>query len=128
MEEPPVEAAGLELAHRPAIAVGEDRLRAVGRAGDRREPLGDGVEGLVPGDPLEPALRLSCPTRFIGWSKPIGAVDPVEEPGHLLAEEPAREGVIGVAPQLDRHAVADRHEHAARVGAIERADVLDHGQ
>ena len=31
------------------------------------------------------------PTRFIGWSKPIGAVDPVEVPGHLLAEEPARE-------------------------------------
>ena len=36
--------------------------------------------------------------------------------------------MVGIAPQLDRHAVLDRHEHAARVGAIERADVLDDGQ
>ena len=58
----------------------------------------------------------------------IGAIDPLEVPGHLLAKKPAREAMIGVAAQLDRHAVLDRHQHAARVGAVERADVLDHGQ
>ena len=37
--------------------------------------------------------------------QPIGAVDPVEEPRHLLAEKPPREPMVGIAPQLDRHAV-----------------------
>ena len=60
--------------------------------------------------------------------QPIRAVDPLEVSGHLLAEEPAREGMIGVAPQLDRDAVLDRDQHAARIGAVERADVLDHGR
>ena len=58
MEEPPVEAAGLELAHRPVVAVGQDRLRTVGRAGDRGELLSDRVQGLVPADPLEPPFAL----------------------------------------------------------------------
>jgi hypothetical protein len=36
--------------------------------------------------------------------------------------------MFGIAPQLDRHPVSNRDQHAARVGAIERADVLDHRQ
>ena len=36
--------------------------------------------------------------------------------------------MVGIAAQLDRHAVFDRHVHAARVGAIERADVFDDSQ
>ena len=126
MEEPPIQAGRLELAHRPAIAVREDRLGAIGRARDLREPPGDVVERLVPGDPLESALALA-PDPFHRVEQPVRAVDPLQESGHLLAEEPAREGMIGVAPQLDRDAVLDRDEHAARVGAVERADVLDHG-
>ena len=58
MKKPPVEAAGLELAHRPVVAVGQNRLRAVARAGDRGELSGDGVERLVPADRLESSLPL----------------------------------------------------------------------
>ena len=56
VKEPPVEAAGLELAHRAVVAVRQDRLRTIGRAGDRGEFPGDGVQGLVPADRLELAL------------------------------------------------------------------------
>ena len=127
VEEPPVEAAGLELAHRPVVAVRQDRLRAIARAGDRGELAGDGVERLVPADRLEPPFPLAAdPLHRL--EQAIGAVDPLEKPSHLLAQEPSREAMVGIAPQLDRHAVLDRHAHAARVGAIERADVLDDGQ
>ena len=35
----------------------------------------------------------------------VGAVDALEVSGHLLAEESAREGVIGIAPEFHRDAV-----------------------
>jgi len=53
VEEPAVEAAGLELAHRPVIAVRQDRLGAVGRGGDGGEPVRDLGQGVVPRDLLE---------------------------------------------------------------------------
>ena len=85
------------------------------------------VEGLVPSDRLEPALALAAdPLQRL--QQAIGAIDPLEIAGHLLAQETPREAMVGVTAQVDRHAVLDRHEHAARVGAIERADVLDDGQ
>src|SRR5262249_35126023 len=124
MEEPPVQAARLELAHRPAIAIGKDRLRAVGRAGDLVEPACDGVDGVIPGDALESSFALLA-DPFQRVEQSIDAVDPVKISGHLLAEESAREGMVGVASQLHGDAAPDCHEHAARVGAVERADVLD---
>ena len=124
VEEPSVQAAGLELAHRPAVAVGQDGLGTFGRARDRREPPGDEVEGLVPRDPLEPSFPLH-PHPLHRVKQTFGAIDPIEEPRHLLAEEAPGERVIGIAPQADGHAVLDRHEHAARIRAIERADVLE---
>ena len=127
VEEPPVQAARLELAHRAVIAVGQDRLRPVARGGDRREPVRDGVDRLVPRDGLELALALG-PDPLHRRHQPVGAVDPIEVAGHLLAEEPAREGVFGIALQLDGHAVPDGHPHAAGVGAVERADVLEDGR
>ena len=102
MEEPPVEAARLELAHRPVVAVRQDRLRAVGRAARSRANRSAIVaERLVPGDPLEPPLPLrpDPPQRV---HEPVGAVDAVEVAGHLLAEEPPRERVLRVAAQVDR--------------------------
>ena len=79
------------------------------------------------------AIRSNRPSPFAsdslqGLKQPVRAVDPIEIAGHLLAEEPRVKRMIGIAPQLDRHAILNRHPHAARVGTIERADVLDHGQ
>ena len=68
------------------------------------------------------------PARLQRLEQAVGAVDSFQVAGHLLAEKPARERMIGVAAKLDRHAVLDRHQHAARVGAVERADAFDHGQ
>ena len=92
-----------------------------------RRTAGDHVQGLVPSDRLESALPLASDS-LQRPKQPVGAVDPIQKTGHLLAEKPLREPMIGIAPQLDRHAILDRHQHAARVGAIERADVLDDGQ
>ena len=58
----------------------------------------------------------------------IRAIDPLQVPGHLLAQKPTREAMIGVAPKLDRHAILDCHQHAAGIGAVERADAFDQGQ
>src|SRR5262249_42569697 len=118
------QAGGLEFAHRPAIAVREDCFRAVGRAGNLGKPAGDGVDGLVPGDALESSFPfLTDPRHRV--EEAIRAVDPLQVSGHLLAEESSPEGMIRVAPQFHGHSVADRDEHAARVRAIERADILD---
>ena len=88
--------------------------------------VGDLAQGLVPGDRLELPLPLPpCSSQRLHQA--IGAINALEVPGHLLAEEPAREAMIGVPAQLDRHAVLDRHDHAARVGAVERADAFDDG-
>ena len=80
-----------------------------------------------PRDRLEPALALAADSSQ-RLEQAIGAIDPLEVAGHLLAEETAREAMIGVAAKVDRHAVLDGHEHAARVGAVERADGFDDGQ
>ena len=125
VEEPAVEAARLELAHRPVIAIRKDRLRAVGRVGDGAELGGDPPERLVPRDRLESPLPLAADAeeRRLEAGR---AVDPVEVAGHLPAEEAAGERVVLVAPEVDRHAVADRHPHRAGVGAVQRADRLHH--
>ena len=53
VEEAAVQAGALQLAHRAGVAVRQDRLRPVGGAGDLVEALGDGRDGLVPGDARE---------------------------------------------------------------------------
>ena len=95
MEEPAVEAARLELAHRAVIAVRQDRLRAVGRVGDR---VGTGRRSCRAPRPSRSVSNRPVPLRADaaqGVQEPVGAVDPVEVAGHLLAEEPAVNGCSG---------------------------------
>ena len=127
MEEPPIEAARLKLAHRAVIAIGQDGLRACRGIRDRPEAVGDFGESIVPGDRLESALALAA-NASKRREQPIGAVDALEVAGHFLAQETAREAVIGIAAKLDCHAVLDGDQHAAGVGAVEGADVLEDGQ
>ena len=58
VEEAAIHRAVLQEPHRSRVGVRDDRLRAVGRSGDRAEPGRDGVERLVPGDALEAAFAL----------------------------------------------------------------------
>ena len=124
VKEPPVKAARLELPHRPVIAVRKDRLRPRVRSRQRREPRRDLVERLVPSDPLEAALALG-PDSSQGVQQPIRAVDPVQIPGHFLAEEPTSEGMLGISPQILGNALADSNDHATGVRAVEGAHGLD---
>ena len=100
MEEPPVEAAGLELAHRAVIAVRQDRLRAIGRPAIAANPPAIVSSASSQRDPLEPSLPFGA-DPLQGVQQPVGAVDPVEVAGHLLAEEPAGERMVGIASEVD---------------------------
>ena len=72
VEESAVEAAGLELAHRPVIAVGQDGLGTVFRGRDGGESPGDLGQGVVPRDRLEPARTLRPDPAGGGWSSRSG--------------------------------------------------------
>jgi len=56
--------------------------------------------------------------------EPVRAIDPVEVSGHLLAEEPPGERVVGIPPEIHGDPAFDRHPHRASVGAVERTDSL----
>ena len=103
VEEAPVEAAVLELAHRAGVAVGQDRLRPVGRSRDRAE------RAAIVSSASSHEIRSNFPSPFgrraSSGTAAVGAVDAVEIARHLLAEEPAREGMLRVALQLDGHAI-----------------------
>src|SRR5262249_55459422 len=116
-----------QLAHRPGVAVRQDRLRAVRRIGDGFEAIGDGANGFVPGDPLEPALALPAGALH-RVEQPVAVVYAIEVVGDLLAEESSSEGVIGVATKLDRPAVLDGDDQPAGVRAVVRADGADGSQ
>src|SRR5262249_22946424 len=60
MKEAPIHRRALQQAHRPGIAVRDDRLRTFGRRGDGAEARRDGVERLVPGDALETSFALAA--------------------------------------------------------------------
>ena len=129
MEEAAVEALGLDLPHRPVVAVGEDRLRAVVGVGDRAEALRDEPERLVPADRLEAAPpRPLGPDPPEGSEQAIGAGHPIEVSGHLPAEEAAGERVLADPAQRHRRAVADGDRHLAGVRAVQRAGALDDPQ
>ena len=49
---------------------------------------------------------------------PVGVIDPVEKVVDLGAKLTPRIRVVGVAAQLDRHAVIDRCHPAARIRAV----------
>ena len=91
MEEPPVEAAVLQLAHRAGVAVRQDRLRAVGRRGDRLEPRRDGANRLVPADALELPLALAA-DALQRVEQPVRVVDAVEVVATFWQRKPRVKG------------------------------------
>ena len=69
-EKAPIETAVVDHPRVPGVGVGKDRFGPV-RLAHPLEVRGDGVEGLVPGDPLEPALALFS-DALEGVEDPIG--------------------------------------------------------
>ena len=53
--------------------------------------------------------------------QPVGRVDALDVVVDLGAQRPGRDRVVGIAGDLHRPPVLDRHEHRARVGAVVRA-------
>src|SRR5258705_1351059 len=93
-------------------------------ADDAAEPLGDLVERLVPGDPLEVAgpLRDDAPHRVPEPLRGLRVRDVVVE---LVAQDAAREGVRGIALQPNRAPILDGDHQAARVRTVHRAGSED---
>src|SRR5262249_47675136 len=121
MEEAPVETGTLELSHRAGVAVRKNGLRPIVGVGNLPEPPRDYGHGIVPRDSLEAALAF-CAGALHRIFQPVGMIDAIEIARYLLAQKAAREGMIPVAAQVDRLAVLHLHDHAARVGAVMRAD------
>ncbi len=126
VEETTIHRAGLQKPHRSRVGVRHDRLRALGRSGNRAEPGRDGVERLVPGNALEATLALPAHAshRVQHALRGIGAL---EVPCDLRAERSSRRRMVRRAPHLDRAAVLDRDQHRAGVGAIVRAGAANDG-
>ena len=99
-----------QVAVRSAVAQRQDGLAA--RLGaDRREPLGDPVEGVVPAHPLEPALALGAAAHG-REVQPVVAVDAAIEAPDLGADVAAGHR-IGVAAVDGRDAAALHRDRAA---------------
>ena len=120
----PVHRAALQQSHRAGIAVGQDRLRAIGRVGDRLEARSDRVERFVPAYALEAAFALGADSAQRMQHAFFG-IGPLQISGDLGAQHAARRRMIGIAFDLDRAPVGYRHVQRAGVGAIVRACAAD---
>ncbi len=120
MEEAAVHRAVLQQAHRAGVAVRQDGLRAVGRRGDVREPVGDGRERLVPRDAREAAFALATDAAH-RMQHALVRVRAVEVAGHLRAQHAGRGRMVGRTADGDRAAVLDGGQQRAGVGAVVRA-------
>src|SRR5207249_4585903 len=89
-------------------------------ADDALEPLGDLVEGRLPGDPLEVvgALRTDAPHRV---EEPLGRLRVRDVVVELVAQDAAREGVIRIAFEPHGPAIAHGDHPATGVRAVHRA-------
>ena len=101
---------------RAEIAVGQDRLRAV--FGDDRLPArGNGIDRLVPGNPLKlPGALGAHPFKRIEHT--LVAVDALLIVVDLDAQAPAGERMIRVAAHRNRLAILDGCQNRAGVRAI----------
>ena len=118
-EPPPGGVDALEQAHAPGAEIRPYGLGA--ELLDRAlEPLADLVERRVPGDPLEVAraLRADAPHRI---EETLGRLAVFQVAVHLVAEDTAGEGMLGVALQGHGAPILHRDDPAARVRAVERA-------
>ena len=131
MEETAVHGAEAELTDRAGVAVGQNALGAE-LGGDVLEAGGDLVQRLIPGDALEELgltalgewpFRHVCATAH-GIEQALGGVDAVQVARDLAAEKSARDGMRGIAGNLDGAAGEFVHgdQNAAGVRAVVRAD------
>src|ERR1044071_8858195 len=99
MEETPVEAAALQLAHRAGVAVRQNRLRTVGRLGEGAQLRGDQVDCFRPGDSAELASALGTSAKQ-GILQSLRMIDALQIARDFLAEKSIGERMITVASQL----------------------------
>lgn len=94
----------------------KDGLRPA-RSSDRREPLGNLVDRVVPGHGLEHRIALGSdtPQRRLD---PVWVIHAVEEPVDLGAECSLGGGVLPVAPEANRSSVPHRDVPDARIRAV----------
>jgi hypothetical protein len=122
----PVELGGAETVeeaavHRPVaeqarvagVAVGNDRVGAVGCA-DLAEALGDRRQRRVPGDALEARAGPLGADPAQGVEQPVGVVDALGVVGDLGAQHAGRRRVIGRAGDLDDAPVGDASRRVRR--------------
>ena len=111
----------LQPAHRAGIGVGQHGLGSP-FVDDALQPGRDRPECLLPGDALEAAaaLRPHAPQRM---RQPVGVVYPLQITVNLAAQRALRDGVIGVAPDVERPPAGSiyRDLPAAGVRAVMRA-------
>ncbi len=126
VEEAPIHAGIVEQAHRARVAVGADRLRPVGRGGDRLELRGDGVERLVPVDSFPAAVARTftahAPMRIDDAILGVGALQIARDLG---AQRTRGERMVLGAGDLGGDAVLDGRLQRAGVRAIVRARAFD---
>jgi len=120
VEEPSVHAADTGDAHRASEAVGQNRLGTM-LMDDGLEPLGDDVERVIPGDPLELALALRAYTS-LRVEHSIRAVDALDVTGSFAADGATGDWMIRIARDAHDAAVLDIGKHAASIRAIVRTD------
>ena len=120
MEEAAVHRPVLQKAHRAGVAVGHDRLRAVGRAGDVAEARGDLVERLVPRDAREASFALAADPAHRMQHALVG-VRALEIARDLGAQDAGGRGMVRRAADGDRAAVLDGRQQRAGIGTIVRA-------
>src|ERR1043165_8250292 len=117
MEETTIHRLRLHEAHRAAIAVRHDRLRAFRRFRERTKTGRDLVKRLIPTDRHKTsfALRARAPQTGLDALRAVRALVIV---GDFGAERPARKRMTGIARDPHRAPAFDRYEHRASVRAI----------
>ncbi len=99
MEEAAVHAGAIQQAHRSGVAVGQDGFGPE-FVGHRLQALGDGVERLVPGDPLEAAFAFGA-DALLRIQQPVGMILAFEILRDFAAKKAASYRVVRVAAQRE---------------------------
>ena len=110
----------LEIAHRAEVGVRQDRF-APGLVAHRGEPRRSRARSRRP---MSPPGTARDPLRAVAHERagqPVGRVDALDVVVDLGAEGSGRDRVVGIAGDLHRPTVLDRHEHGAGVGTVVRA-------
>src|SRR6185503_4656949 len=119
IEEAAIHAAVVDDSHRAAVAIGQNRLGAVGGFGDLAKTPSDGVERLVPAYSLESSFAFGADSSH-RIEHALRVVDAFEVSSDFSAEKALGSRMIGIAADFRSSAVLDFDEHSASVGAIVR--------